>query len=129
MRIYTVHIAPGAGANGREARVTFVKEGFCWPAFFFNWVWALFKGMWITALLLFVASMAVGAAVETLHLSEQARSAASFAYFIVTGLFANDLLRWELTRRGYREAGVVAARNLAAAEQRAFERLPALAGA
>lgn len=129
MRIYTVHIAPGAGANGREPRIAFVKEGFCWPAFFFNWVWALFKGKWITALLLFAASMAVGAAIQGLHLSEQAQSVVSLAYFILTGLFANDLLRWELERRGYREAGVVAARNLAAAEQRAFERLPSLAAA
>lgn len=129
MRIYTVHIAPPAGANGREPRVAFVKEGFSWPAFFFNWVWALFKGMWLTALVLFFAGIAAVAAIERLSLSPTAQSVASLAFILLCGIFGNDLVRWELGRRGYREAGVVAAPNLAAAEQRAFERIPALAGA
>ncbi len=126
MRIYTVHIVPGAGAIGHEARVIFVKEGFSWPAFFFNWVWALFKGLWITALGLFLAEIVLGAAVGSLQVSAPAQSIASFTFFVLTGLFGNDLARMELARKGYREAGVVVARNLEAAEQRAFERLPAL---
>ena len=29
-----------------------VKQGWCWPAFFFGSIWALFSGMWLAALLL-----------------------------------------------------------------------------
>jgi len=30
-----------------------VKQGWCWPAFFFGSIWALFSGLWLTALLMF----------------------------------------------------------------------------
>lgn len=29
-----------------------VKQGWCWPAFFFGSIWALFSGLWLAALLL-----------------------------------------------------------------------------
>src|SRR3546814_13075870 len=29
-----------------------VKQGWCWPAFFFGSIWALFNGLWLAAFLL-----------------------------------------------------------------------------
>ena len=127
-RVYTVHLGP-ASAVLRPRAVVLVKEGFCWPAFFFNIVWALFKGLWITAIILFLAQILVQTGAQALGLSQEAQSIVTIGFFILVGLFANDLRRFELERRGYREVGVIAASHLSAAEQRAFERIPALAGA
>ncbi|MBS1174130.1 MAG: hypothetical protein H6R05_261 [Burkholderiaceae bacterium] len=35
-----------------------VKVGFSWPAFFFNWVWMLFKRLWSFAAIWFIANIA-----------------------------------------------------------------------
>jgi hypothetical protein len=34
-----------------------VKQGWSWPAFFFNWVWALIKRMWGIAVTFFLISL------------------------------------------------------------------------
>jgi hypothetical protein len=36
-----------------------VKQGFYWPAFFFSWLWALINGLYLYALLMFVADVFV----------------------------------------------------------------------
>jgi len=30
-----------------------VKKGWCWPAFFFGSIWALFSGLWVAAFFIF----------------------------------------------------------------------------
>lgn len=35
-----------------DGKIQFVKEGFCWPAFFFTGIWALVKKLWIIAAIL-----------------------------------------------------------------------------
>ena len=127
MRIYTVHLGPQRA--GRERDVRFVKEGFSWPAFFVSLPWALVKGLWRVALGFFLAQLALSAAIEALHVSDSAAAGLTLAYFILAGMFGNDLMRAELARRGYAQIGVIAASDLAAAEQRAFERIPALSAA
>ncbi len=123
MRVYTVHVGPAA-ALGRE--VALVKEGFSWPAYFFHFGWALVKGMWITAILLFVIESVVSGTAASFRLTAEAQGLAFVALLFLFGAFGNDLRRFELGRRGFREIGVVAAGSLGAAEQRAFERLPEL---
>jgi hypothetical protein len=123
MRVYTVHLGPAA-ALGRE--VALVKEGFSWPAYLFTILWALVKGMWVTAILLFLVQACLSGAAMSFRAAPQASALASLALLFLIGAFGNDLRRFELSRRGFREIGVVAAGSLGAAEQRAFERLPEL---
>lgn len=127
-RIYTVHLGP-ASAISRPRSVVLVKEGFSWPAFLFNIVWALSKGLWITAIILFLAQAAIEGGAAASGLSGEAQSVIALGFLALVGLYANDLRRFELSQRGYRQVGVVAAGNLSAAELRAFERMPVLAGA
>ena len=47
MKLYTIYSHPNFGEKA-------VKEGFRYPAFFFTWIWALTKGLWSKALLLFL---------------------------------------------------------------------------
>ncbi len=119
MRIYTVHLPP----SGDQPLL--VKEGFCWPAFLFTVLWALWHRMWGTAALLFVVGTALDALVEGLGLAAPAQAAVGLAYLVVVGYLANDLRRRSLWRRGYLEAGVVAGPSREAAELRFLD----LAGA
>jgi Protein of unknown function (DUF2628) len=123
MRLYSVHLGP-ATPQGRE--VVLVKEGFSWPAFLFTFFWALVKGWWLTAILIFTAQAGLSAASYAAGFSAAGETIVSFAVVFLIGAFANDLQRLELSLRNFREAGVVAGHNLGAAELRAFERIPAL---
>ena len=104
-----------------------VKEGFSWPAFLFTFFWALIKGWWLTAILIFAAQAGVSAASYVIGFSAAGDTVLSFAVLFLIGAFANDLQRMELALRNFHEAGVVAGPNLGAAELRAFERIAALA--
>lgn len=124
MRLYSVHLGP-AKPQGRE--VVLVKEGFSWPAFVFTFFWALVKGWWLTAILIFAVQLALSGAVYVVGFSPVAESVLSFAVLVLIGTFGNDLQRMELSLRHFEEIGVAAGPNLETAELRAFERLPQLA--
>ena len=49
MPLYTVHAPPTLPGDGAPDPMgyVFVKEGFCWPAFFIADLWLLFRRMWI----------------------------------------------------------------------------------
>lgn len=123
MRLYTVHLGPPSD-TGRD--VVFVKEGFSWPAFLFTFFWALFKGLWLTAIFIFTAQVLLGAVTFSAGLAPEADTAASLALLVLIGAFGNDLQRFELARRGYDQVGVVAGPDPDTAALRAFERIPAL---
>ena len=123
MRLYSVHLGP-ATPEGRE--VVLVKEGFSWPAFLFTFVWALVKGWWLTAILIFAAQFGLSTVSYLVGFSAVGDTVLNFAVVFLIGTFANDLQRMELSLRNFHEAGVVAGPNLGAAELRAFERIPAL---
>ena len=38
-------------------KIETVKQGWSWPAFFFNWIWALIKRMWGIAVTFFLLSL------------------------------------------------------------------------
>ena len=48
MKMFAVYRHP---ALGHEA----VKQGFSWPAFFFGWIWAFVKGLWLPGAVLMFA--------------------------------------------------------------------------
>ena len=131
MRFYTVHLGPAPGASGGEREVALVKEGFCWPAFFFTALWALYQRMWAAAAGLFLATTALGMVIEALALDRASEAVITLGYLVLVGFSANDWRRRALARRGLAEAGVVAGGGLAAAEHRVLEWLasrPAAAG-
>ena len=41
-------------------KIEAVKQGWSWPAFFFNWIWALVKKMWYLYKLLYHRSFFLG---------------------------------------------------------------------
>ncbi len=126
MRVYTVHIHPRQRDLDRD--IVLVKEGFCWPAFFFSVIWAIWKGLWLVALLFLAIEAALGFLFDVFLVDPLTQAALALLLAVAIGLFANDLRRWTLARRGYRDSGVIVERDLVAAERRFFETSASLIG-
>ena len=114
MRVYTVHIP--APRPGDDPAVTdpvedavAVKEGFCWPAALFSVFWALWHRMWGVALALLALQAAVGGFGALAGIGGATGAASGIGVSILIGGFANDVRRWSLGRRGYRERGIILA--------------------
>jgi len=119
-KLYTVHLRAWSNEADRDAE--FVREGFSWGAFVFSVFWALWNRLWIVALLIAGALAALALAEEFLEPGLVLAHAISLAVSVWIGFEANDWRRESLKRRGYAEAGIVAATSLAEAEFRFFSR-------
>ena len=103
-------------ALGRSDEPVFVKEGYSWSAMTFSILWALRYRMWIVAILLLAGFVIVGVVGAQLGIGEGVRAVVNFGMAVLMGFEAETLRSWTLTRAGYRESGVVAARSLEEAE-------------
>lgn len=125
MTIYTVLAPPAAGSAGPDTdRFVFIKEGFCWPAFFITSIWLLAQRMWLVFVLYVVASAAI------LMLAAEVAPVAWLVVMLfgfIVGLEANNLRRWTLERRGYRLLGVADGGRRDEAEFRFFSTWPGIA--
>jgi hypothetical protein len=123
MRVYTVHHRQEASGSltGLAEDAILVKEGFSWPAFFVPLIWLVYKRMWIVLAFYIAATVALMVSAQGAVVPDSAIFVGSFALNLILGLQGNDLYRWTLGRRRYREQAVVIGRNLVAAEQRYFE--------
>ncbi len=123
INIYTVHVAPaadGAFPAHRQVEAVFVREGFSWPAFFFQPLWALYHRLWFAALLLLAALALIGLVGQALGLSAPTASLLNLVAALFIGAEANDWRRNAMIRRGYDIRGVVAGESLEDAERRYF---------
>jgi len=99
MRRYSVYHHPQRGYRA-------VKDGFCWPAFFFGVWWALFKGLWPTAFLLLVINAAFGfVTVGLAGVLSTLLGGVMVSVFV--GLMGNDWVKSKLWRQGFKHVGVV----------------------
>lgn len=120
MTIYAV-LAPPAGAGSTQPepdRFVFVKEGFCWPAFYLTIPWLIFRRMWLV-LAIYIVVAAVVFAIAGGAPPPVAWSILVLFAFLV-GLEANNLRRWTLERRGYWFIGVASGDRMSEAEYRFF---------
>ncbi len=123
MRLYSTHFRPHASPRAEQPPVL-VKEGLSWPCLFLGWIGLLLSGSWIAALLVAVASLALGFALRPL----------TGAWPILAGmqlllaLFANDLHRWELGLHGFIRGPIVAGRDREGALLRLLDAKPELLG-
>jgi hypothetical protein len=92
-----------------------VKRGFSWPGFFFTWIWAFSRGLWVPGVVLLGIDLVISLirletlAVEPLYV---------FPVLIVSlavGLRGNSWRIRKLERTGYEFVGLVEARSAAAA--------------
>ena len=100
----------------RAPDIALVPYGFSWGAFLFQSLWALYRGVWLTAILLLLAGMALSLLAEAIGLTPPGIAVVEIAGSLVLALAAFDLQRFELVRRGYALVAIVPAASLAAAE-------------
>ena len=81
-----------------------VKNGWSWPAFFFTWLWALVKRLWIVGVIILLAGMALSSLPEIWLVGEVIIS-------IVMGVNGNKLRVNRLRDSGYEQVAIVAART------------------
>jgi hypothetical protein len=120
MRLYTIHVptlkrtGPAVGVTGPDRLGALiegavpVKEGFCWPAFFFSILWALWH------------RLGLGGILTQLGADPVVQTVISVAIAVGVGFLANDLRRRNLARRGLSERAVVASPNGEGAVERYF---------
>ena len=91
-----------------------VKRGFCWPGFFFLWIWAFSRGLWVQGALLFVITLAIGLARFTASAGDPIFSVLlGLIVATAVGMRGNSWRVWRLERKGYGFAALVAARSAA----------------
>ena len=125
MRLYTVHIRRHGLDPDRD--LVLVKEGFSWPAFFFSFLWALWRRLWLAALVFALAEVALSALMMLIQPNLPAQVALSLGLAAVIGHLGNDLRRKKLAAQGFALMGVAAGDDGDTALRRFLESEPALA--
>lgn len=120
MRIYTVHELKGAPLDGEG--LDFVHEGFSWPAFIVPVVWLVYERLWLALILYVAAGVALAVGGAAAGLDATGLLVLNTAFQFAFAFEANDIHRWTLSRRGYRQIGLVAGRTLVEAERDFFRR-------
>lgn len=120
MRIYAAYLDPAS--LERDRGVTMVKEGMCWPAFFFSFLWAAWHGLRWEALALAAAALGLPAILTAAGAGGVTGFFCVLAFAALVGGAANDWRGRALERRGRRPVAVVAGRNAEDAARRFFER-------
>ena len=127
MKLYTVHLRRYGLDPIRD--MILVTEGFCWPAFFFSWLWALGHRLWLPGLIIFVLEAVIGAGMALAGADDLSTALAVVGFRVMVGFVGNDLRRWGLDRRDFVAMGVVAATDREAAEYRYLTAAPLVAAA
>ena len=87
-------------ALGLEA----VKNGWSWPAFFFTWIWAFVKKLWLIGVIVFLFGILASSIPEAWLVGELIIS-------IVMGAKGNELRVKRLRDLGYEQVATVGART------------------
>jgi len=122
MRVFTIHLRQTALSPDRDA--VLIKEGFCWPAFFFGPFWALWHRMWFVFLGICAVWIGMGVAEAALRADPLSYGALSAGVSILIGFLANDWRRTALTAKGWEMSGLSAAPDQDAALRRFFDLHP-----
>ncbi|WP_439923734.1 DUF2628 domain-containing protein [Nitrobacter sp. JJSN] len=130
MPVYTVHAPPVDGTDMRSTtdKFVFVRDGFSFWAFVFGPVWLLYQRLWLAFAGYIVLSVAVEVVLTLLHAGGGVRFAVMAVIVMLMGLEAASLRRWTLSRRKWRQLGVVIADDKEAAERRFFDRWTTMRG-
>jgi hypothetical protein len=124
MASFSVCEPPETAPGSFEAadRSAFVKDGWCWPAFFIPPVWLLWRRLWLVFLFWLAAIVAISVVASLTAAPGAAISAVEIGFWLWFALEANALRRWTLARRGWRFAGIATGVDRVDAEHRFFAR-------
>ena len=131
MTVYTVHERKPRGdeIDADPDRTVFVRDGFYFWAFLLGPLWMLWHRLWLAFVLYVVIFVLLGWAEYARVIPAGSESVVVVLLALLIGLEAVTLRRRKLLWWRWRDAGVVIAEDLQAAEHRFFDRwAPARAG-
>ena len=111
MHLYTIHEHADTPAGAYDPDVKMVREGFSVLAFVFSFLWFLVNRMWREAMLLAVVVSILVFVVAGAELTDVMSNVLRVLLSIIVGVFAHDLQRAHLRRKGYAEIGVASGGN------------------
>ena len=88
-----------------------IKEGWSWPAFFFNVIWALTKGMWVLVIAILLTFLVAGMFVRMTDGDIMWTNGLSLAIGLIMGVAANPLQARKLATYGFEPIAVVSANS------------------
>jgi hypothetical protein len=123
MSSYTVHQPPlkSGLAAAEPYRFVFVRDGFSWWAFLLTPLWMLWHRLWLVLVLYLLISAALEVGLRALGGSTISLVLVGLLLSLLAGLEAATLRRFKLTRRHWRNIGVVTGDDLEDAERRFFD--------
>jgi uncharacterized protein DUF2628 len=93
-----------------------VKRGFSWPGFFFSWIWAFTKGLWVQGIILLAIGLAIGFFKRSILAADPLLILLpALVLDVIVGIRGNAWRSRKLERAGYDFAGLVEARSPASA--------------
>jgi hypothetical protein len=93
-----------------------VKRGFSWPGFFFTWIWAFTRGLWVHGIVLLAIGLAIAFFKRSVLINDPLLYVLPGLILAVTvGIRGNAWRSRKLERAGYEFAGLVEARSTASA--------------
>jgi len=125
MAVYAVFEPPERGdddAAKRAERIAFVRDGFYFWALVFGPLWVLWRRLWLAFAVYVAVLAALGMAEYAGWLRQGMASALSVLIALLVALEAPTLIRRKYAWHGWRDAGIVVADGIEAAEQRFFDR-------
>jgi hypothetical protein len=122
MAVYTVHepLPRKDEAFADPERFAFVRDGFYFWAFLLGPLWMLWRRLWLVTLLYFALSVGLQVGLWAIRAPEPVNFAVWFLLSLLIGFEAGTLQRWTLTRRGWKNLGVVVGDDVENAERRFF---------
>ena len=120
MSVFTVHAPVAAVRRADSDRFVFVRDGFHFWAFLFGPLWFIAHRLWLALAAYIVVVAAIVGLMVALRTGDDASSIVVLIVALLTGYEAANAQRWTLSRRWWRELGVVVADDAEAAERRFF---------
>src|SRR5262245_6546479 len=125
MAVYTVHQPPlrNDETSPDPDRYVFVPDGFHFWGFVLAPVWMIWHGLWLVLVLYLSLTTLLELGLRFAGAPAALRVSITLLIAFLVGLEAASLRRWTLTRRGFRNVGVVVGDDRDSAERRFFSSL------
>jgi hypothetical protein len=123
MSVYTVHepLSRSGAAASDVDRFAFVRDGFSFWAFLFAPLWMLQHRMWLVLVGYVAVTAGLDILVQVFGASTSIAGLIGVLISLLVGLEAGTLRRFTLSRRGWRNIGVVSGDDIEDAERRFFD--------
>ena len=123
MAVYTVHEPPRRDADllAHTGRFVFVRDGFSWGAFLLAPLWMLRHRLWLAFTGYVIVAIGLQVALRLVGASTGVTVTVAVLLSLLVGFEAATLRRFTLSRRGWKNVGIVVGDDLESAERRFFD--------